>query len=344
MSETNDTPLINDAITSEEDGYGAVEDVVFDEAAEFNVEDSVDEAVEDGEVESEEVIEVEAETEEELREEIEEAIDDGATEKDVVDMIKEFKLKVNGKEITKTIDLSDEEAVRKQLQLAAAGQSSMQKAKELEKLYESELQRLKDDPSSVLKEVGVDPEEYAERLLRAKVEQAKKSPEVLEREQMQAELEEARKMLKERDEEAELIRTEKMYAEQEKVIQDEIQEALDSHTSLPKTQKTVARIADALLWAGENGFPSASVNDVLPMVEAQIKEEVNSIIEDMPEELLDGYISKRASEKLRARRIKEARKSQTLTSVKSTAASTKNKEDAAPKKKMKAKDYFKNKI
>jgi hypothetical protein len=92
----------------------------------------------------------------ELQEAVEDAIANGASEKEVKNLIKEFQLKVNGKVINKTIDLSDENALKNELQLSAAARQAMQEAANLKKLYESEVNRLKQDPFSVLAELGLD--------------------------------------------------------------------------------------------------------------------------------------------------------------------------------------------
>lgn len=139
----------------------AVETVAPEVSAESNdsVEVSADVSDENSEIEvseeiSEENVEVKAETEAELEEEIKDAIEDGASEEDVKEMIRKFTLKVNGKEFIKEIDLSDEETLKKELQLAHAGRQSMQELAELKKTYNAELQRLLEDPFAVLKELN----------------------------------------------------------------------------------------------------------------------------------------------------------------------------------------------
>jgi len=80
-----------------------------------------------------------------LQDVVETAIANGASEKEVKNLIKEFQLKVNGKVINKKIDLSDENALKNELQLSAAARQAMQEAANLKKLYESEVSRLKQD-------------------------------------------------------------------------------------------------------------------------------------------------------------------------------------------------------
>ena len=114
------------------------------------------------------------ETTEELQDAVEEAIEEGATEQEVANMIREFELKVNGKTFSKKIDLSDEDALRKEFQVAAAGRQSMQELAEIKKLYTQEIERLKNDPFSVLEELGLDGDELAEMRLQQRIEEMKK--------------------------------------------------------------------------------------------------------------------------------------------------------------------------
>ena len=133
-----------------------------------------------------------AESEAELHEEISEAIEDGASEEEVKSMIQSFELKVNGKTFTKELDLSDPEAVKKELQMAHAGRQSMQKVKELEKSYDQALEELRGNPAEFFKAMGMDYDEMSYNHLKGINEQLQKSPEEQERDMFQKELEEAR--------------------------------------------------------------------------------------------------------------------------------------------------------
>ena len=62
----------------------------------------------------------EAAPEGQLQDVVETALANGASEKEVKSLIREYQLKVNGKTINKKIDLSDENGLRNELQLAAA--------------------------------------------------------------------------------------------------------------------------------------------------------------------------------------------------------------------------------
>ena len=270
---------------------------------------------------------------------IEEAVANGdISEKQAQSMIKKFQLKVNGKSYEKEIDLSDENAVRNELQLSAAARQAMSESSNLKKQYEKELARLKQDPYSVLAELGLDPDQLAEMRIQQRIEEMKKSPEQVEREKIQKELQEAReeaRKLKEEKETNELTKLQEQAAIQ---IEDEITKALDAHQTLPKSRHVVKRIADSMLWAMNNGFENVTAEDVIPMVEKDLTEEYNRLMDDAPEEMLERLIGKRNIDRLRAKRVAQA-KTSPLNAVKPTANSVKEQKEE-PRKKISQREFF----
>lgn len=287
---------------------------------------------------------VQAETTEEFQEEVEEALENGASEEEVQEMIQEFKLKVNGKTVTKKIDLKDREAVTREMQMAAAGRQSMQELAELRKKYESDLARLKNDPWSVLQELELDPDEMAERRLQDRVNELKKSPEQIEREKLSRELNEARKReadAKQRLEQLEMSRLE----EQANVeIQEEIDDALSAYSKLPNVPRVRQKIADAMLWSMDNGFGNVRVEDVLPSVEDELRSEFNNLFDQLPEETMEHWIGKKNSERMRQKRLAAAKRASTTPQkVKATTdAQKQNEESKREAKRVSSKEFFKN--
>ena len=277
----------------------------------------------------------------ELQEAVEDAIANGASEKEVKNLIKEFQLKVNGKLINKTIDLSDENNLKNELQLAAAARQSMQEAANLKKLYEKEVSRLRQDPFSVLQELGLDPDQLAEMRIQQRIEEMKKSPEQLERERIQAELQAAREEAQKLKEEREAEQFEKLKEQAAFQIESEIEQALDAHKTLPKSRHIVKRIADSMLWAMNNGFDDVSAEDVMPLVEKEWRDEMSRLMDDSPEDILEQLIGQRNIERLRAKRLNAmaASGAKTASSVKSTAASVQKQEEKKSEK-IKQRDFF----
>lgn len=289
--------------------------------------------------ESEGDVDVVAETAEELQDEIGNAIEEGATEKEVNKMVETFKLKVHGKEIEKTLDWEDKESIKRDLQIAEANKGGMARARELEKLYEQEITRLRNNPWDVLQELGLDPMDLAEGKINEYIEEKKKSPEQIEKETMQKELEAARAELKRQKEVAEQENLTRLQEQEAVKLETEIDTALNSHTDLPNSRKTVSRIADALFWAMDNGFPNASVEDVIPMVKQDIQDEMNEFMNGMPEDMMERYIGKKNIERLREQRLAKVKASKSAKLKASTAQPAAKSE---LKEKISAKQFFKN--
>jgi hypothetical protein len=278
-----------------------------------------------------------------LQEAVEDAIASGASEKEVKNLIKEFQLKVNGKVINKKIDLSDENALRNELQLSAAARNAMQESANLKKLYESEVNRLRQDPFSVLAELGLDPDQLAEMRIQQRIEEMKKSPEQLEHEKIQAELQAAREEANKLKAERESEQFEKLKEQAAAQIETEIEHALDAHKTLPKSRHIVKRIADSMLWAMGNGFDDVTAEDVMPLVEKEWREEMGRLMDDSPEDVLEQLIGQRNIERLRAKRLNamSASNAKTANSIKPTAGSV-QKQEEQKREKIKQRDFFKS--
>lgn len=278
--------------------------------------------------ENSDVAEVQAETQEELEQEIEDAIEDGATEEEVQNMIKEFQLKVNGKTITRKLDLSDEDAIRAELQKAYAGQLAMQQKAELEKTVESKFGEWKNNPLAFFQDSGLDLDEFLHAVMDQKIEEAKKSPEQIEREKMQKELEEARRREKELKEQFEAEKRAKLQQEAALNLDTEISQALDAHSDLPKTPKVVKKIADVMLWANENGYDEVTVEEVIPTVRKELVREINEMFSSLPLESVQQYFGKQNWERFRKNNLEKLKKKpETLNEIKKEITKTIPKEE-----------------
>lgn len=279
---------------------------------------------------------VQAETEEELVEEIEAAIEDGASKEQVESMIKEFELKVNGKTFTKKIDLSDEEALKRELQKAYAGQQAMQQKAELEKSLQERVALWKSNPKLAFEDLGMDVEDFLNSYMEQKIEESKKTPEQVEREKIQMELEEARRKEKELREQIEKAEYQRMREEAAKELNEQITEALDAHPDLPKSPRVVQKIADVMKWANDHGIEDVRAIDAIPTVKAELQKEMNSMFSDLPLEFIESYIGKKTFDRFREEKLKKLQKKpQTLNEVKREIVKPTVKEEVkTPKKRV----------
>lgn len=294
---------------------------------------------EEGAVESQEGIQAAPEGAE-IQEAIEEAIENGASEKQIKNMIKKFQLKVDGKTIEREVNLGDDEYLRNQLQLAEAARSRMNETAQMRKLLSEVEGKLRSNPWEILEQLGMNPDELAEIRLQSRIEQMKKSPEQIEREKLDQELMQAREEARLLKEEKEKIEFEKLQEKAAVDIENEITQALDAHKTLPKSRHVVKRIADSMLWAMNNGFDNITADDVIPLVEKDLREELNRFMEDMPDDLLEAYIGNKTTDRLRKKRL-NTMKTNTVSQIKPTAKSV-TVEQNKPKEKVRQKDFFRN--
>lgn len=291
---------------------------------------------------------VEASTVQDLEAELEEAVENGATEQEIKNMIKEFELKVNGKTLRKKIDLSDEEAVKRELQRAYAGQLAMQEKAELENALRSRVNDWKNNPWKFFEEIGLDADELAELRIAQRLEEMKKDPAELEREQRELELQRLRSELKAKEEREKQLEYERMQEEAAMQLDLEISEALDAHPTLPATPRVIRQIADTLAWAitpaneGGGGFDpdEISVSDVLPTVEAEIRKEISSLMEALPDELIEQYIGNKGIEKLKKKTIDKIKKAPKSAKSLKKEIAPKIEEKVEQKKKGRLDDFF----
>ena len=220
---------------------------------------------------------VQAETEEELEVEVAEALEDGASVEEVKDMIREFQLKVNGRDYTRKIDLNDHDAVQKVLQMGLAGQQAMQKNADMTKAWDQDITRLKNDTASVLKELDIDPLEFSAKIIKEHLAQNEKSEEQIAAEAKAKEYEDLKaevSRLKKEKEDA--TRSEEM-AKMEKEIETDILGVLEGDNDLPNSPEVIAMVADNMLWAMQNGWDDVTAKDVLPTVKKELQEKFRTL-------------------------------------------------------------------
>jgi hypothetical protein len=290
-------------------------------------------------------------TEEASTEELEEVVgskDATAAEKKeaAIELKKRMKFRVNGREVEKEIDLSDEESLQELLQKGFAADERFQSASAMEKRMRQFAELMQNDPYEALIAAGHDPDKLTEAYMKKRVEELSKSPEQLKLEQLQKEIEKERKERQRLEEEKLTAEQAKVESEYSRQLDEEITSALAT-SELPKSAYVVKRIAENLMIGIEQGNEDIQVQDVLPLVEKQIREEIQQMLQVMPEEVIERFLGDNVTGKLRKRRLAQAKASkapETASSVKATGQTEINKTKAkeSEAKPVKAADFFKN--
>jgi hypothetical protein len=226
-------------------------------------------------------------------------------EKELNKAMHKYKLKVDGEDIE--WEGSDEDLI-KELQLSKKARKEIQSSKAMQKEIAELFEMLKNNPELVMQDpaIGIDPVEFAKKIIQQQMEQESKSPEQIEREQLQKELEELRASKKREEEE----RTKEMYEREvsryEAQLEEQVDEALSS-SGLPKSPYVLKRMTDVMLSGIENSkeiSPKMALNIVRKEMQKDLKEMFSSSAEDVLEELLGSdtlkRLNKRQLEKIRA--------------------------------------------
>lgn len=280
---------------------------------------------------------------------IEQAKESGASKKQIENLKKVYDLKVNGKVVRKEIDLSDEQQIIKELQMAMAGRDAMTQAAELKKLFAEEINRMRSSPWEVLEELGLNPDELAEMRIQQRIDEMSKTPEQKEQDakeqerlMLQQELQEARQKLKEREEREAQLNREKYENEVAQDLESSIIRALDAHKDISASPKIVARIADTMLWSMENGFDDVTAEDVIPTVRKELRNEINELLANLPEDFLEEFIGQKNIDRLRKKRLDAVKKAKTVNNVSSVAPKVNEpvKDESGERKTRKLEDFM----
>ncbi len=266
---------------------------------------------------------------------------DAKADKKAKDALKrKFKIKVDGEEFEEDLDLGDEEAIKKHLQMSKAAQKRMQEKSAIEKDMRQLLEVLKNDPDSVLEELGFDLDAHAQKRLQRKLDEMQKSPEQKEKEKFEAELKAAKEeaeQLKKEKEELDFQRMQEKYRQQ---FDQELDQALSSEPDLPKNSYVIKRITDLMIFAMENKMPNVKIKDIIPIVKQEIYSEWNTMFDNFSEDQLEKAWGKKNIDRVRKALMKKNKQAPvTPTQVPQTGKSDVKTEDKG-KEKLNMKDFF----
>lgn len=231
--------------------------------------------------------------------------------------LKRLTLKVDGEEYDEELpfDLPDDpkaiEYMKRQLQMGKMGQNRAQHAAGLEKDIIQFFNELQSNPKKALSNPvfkdRLDLKKLAVDIMEEEIENSKKSPEQLEREKLQAELQamkEERENEKKTLEQREFDRLREKYAED---YDNQITQALEGN-KIPKSAAAVKKIADYMEIAVSAG-KDVSVNDLIPIIREELASDFLQHLNSLPDDQLDQYIPKAIQDRLRKKVVAKAKQS-----------------------------------
>lgn len=232
-----------------------------------------------------------------------------AEKKAIEKRLKKLKLKIDGKEENVELDLDNDEELVRHLQLSKMGQKRAAEKAELENDFRKFFAALQEDPMGILaQEFQMNPEELIEAYINKQMEQAKKSPEQLEREKMESELKslrEEREREKKEFQEKELARL----TEQEYEQMDLRFDQAFAKSDIPRNEYMVKKVADLMILAVEAGH-DVSPEDCIAIVKEEMQSDIQKMFQVLPEETVEALLGDQVLNKLRKRRIAKAKDAQ----------------------------------
>lgn len=259
--------------------------------------------------------------------------------------LKEYKIKVNGRDEVVKFDPSNDEEVVKHLQKARASDSKFAEANEVRKAAMEFIEELRKNPRKVLTDpnIGIDVKKLAEEIINEQIADMEKTPEQKEREKLQKELEDLRKQAKDKDELAKKESQLRLEKEYEYQLENDITAALDVG-GLPKTPRTVKMMAEMMMIALNNGI-DLSAKDIAPIVKNTNMSEFQELVKSLSDDQLESFLGKETIGRLRKKNLAKAlaSKTSTVANVQKTsksAAPSELSDKLSSNKKIPAKKFF----
>jgi len=195
-----------------------------------------------------------------------------------------YKVTVDGEELE-----VDEDELKKGYSHARAAQKRMQEAAMSRKEAEQVLRMFKENPRQAMGRLGIDVRQLAESVIQDELSEAMLSPEQKELRQYKKQLEEYQNNEKSAREQYEAQQQEQEMARYTEQVQSEIVSTLDT-AGLPKTERTVGRIAHYMQAALSAGYSNVTPADVIEYVKNDYISDFKSFMGGMSEEQIEMFL------------------------------------------------------
>jgi hypothetical protein len=260
-------------------------------------------------------------------------------------MLKKLKLKFNGKEVDEDLpfEIPEEHAeyMTRQLQMARLSQHKSQELGQFEREVSAFLQDLKTNPRKALSNpaIGIDVKQLAAEILEEEIKQSQKTPEQIEREKLEQELQALKSEREKEKQELEARELERLTEAEFERYDNLMSQALET-SNLPKSPYTVKKMTEYMIQAVENGI-DVSPADVIPLIQKEMESDVRELMRALPPEMVEQLLGQEIISSLRKNRVTAAKKPPVP--VKSAAKDVGNKtvqKQAEVAQKKTIKDFF----
>jgi len=228
-------------------------------------------------------------------------------------MLKSLKIKFNGREYDEALpfEIPDDEAsvkyMREKLQMGRLASSKSQEYSTLEKEVKAFVDELKKNPRKALANpaIGVDVKKLAQEIIEEEIDNASKSPEQLEHEKLTSELKALKEEREKEKEESRQQQFERLQEQEYERYDTAMSKALEG-SSLPKSPYVIKKMADYMLMGIQEGM-DLQPEDVLPIVEAEMQNDLKEMFALMPEDVIEALVGKDVINKIRKKSIAKAK-------------------------------------
>jgi hypothetical protein len=227
-------------------------------------------------------------------------------------MLKKLKLKFNGKELEEDLpfEIPEEYAdyMTKQLQMAKLSQHKAQELSQFEKEVTAFLQDLKTNPRKALSNpaIGVDIKQLAAEILEEEIKQSQKTPEQIEKEKLEAELNSLRQEREKEKQEAEAAELERLTDLEFERYDNLISSAIES-SDLPKSPYVVKKMTEYMIQAVEAGI-DVQPNDIIPIIREEVLGDVKQLLKSMSPDMVEQFLGQEMLQALRKSRVSAVKK------------------------------------
>lgn len=227
-------------------------------------------------------------------------------------MIRQVRGKYNGKEFVEDLpfEVPEEHAeyIQRQLQMARMGQHKAQELSQYDREVMAFMQELQRNPKKALANpnIGVDLKKLAAEILEEEIIQSQKSPEQIEREKLQAELQ---ALKEEREREKETLSKQELERLTEREFErfDNLISNVFETTNLPKTPYVLKKMTEHMIVAVENGI-NIDPKDVVPLIQNEMLGDIKESLSSMSPEQIEEFLGQEILDRLRKNRVAGAKK------------------------------------
>lgn len=252
-------------------------------------------------------------------------------------------LKIDGEELEEELpfEIDEDQAdwMKKNLQLSKKAQKSMQSEASLRSQVDQFVKSLKGDTKNTLKQMGIDPKEFAAMIIEEELQQQAMTPEQRERAELQAKLKELEDERRREKEDFDKREYERLTQQEYERIDTKMTAVIDQ-AGIPKSPYVVKKIAQYMqdgLQYGVNLEPE----DVIGLVKEEIQSDIKELINALGEDKVESFIGKDVLDKVRKKNLAKAKATPATVKAAIKDVGSAKKADAKPADKVSMKDFFK---